>query len=90
MSDITLKNVFDDIENNKIFYQLDNSYCHTNLKKRLTKGRIKDEYIATVYSTSRIENIIECLEEEGSAIVNYEYIIILPLFKSRITLSILL
>ena len=49
-----------------IFPNLDETYCYTPKRTQL-----RSKYIGSVYSLSHINEIIECISEEGSANITY-------------------
>jgi hypothetical protein len=94
MNNFTLKNVFDECKNYNIMYNLDDSYVSTEpiegldlstLQKTISKDPKYKNHIAYIYSKSDIKEIMESLEEEGSSIITYEFIIIPLIFTKEQT-----
>ena len=74
MDQNTLKNVFSDFYKENIFVNLDDTYCDT-----LNENPINDiKFSGFIYAISNIDEIYECINEEGSANVLYAYDITTP------------
>jgi hypothetical protein len=69
----TLKDVFNEFSKNNIYVNLDNNYILTVNKKKPTYN--DTEFFGYIESTEKNDNdILECLNEEGSANINYRFI----------------
>ena len=67
-----IENVFAELNENKIFVNLDDSYCYTDNKKPKYD---KESYLGILESTIvNRDEIIESLKEEGSVTVLYRFI----------------
>ena len=74
MSGYNLKDIFEEFENNEIYVNLDETYFYTPNKNIKYK---KENYIGYIESfisnQNEVDEIIESLKEEGSAIVKYNF-----------------
>ena len=69
----TLKDVFNEFSKNNIYVNLDNNYILTVNKKKPTYNYT--EFFGYIESIEKNDNdILECLNEEGSANINYRFI----------------
>lgn len=74
MNTYTLKNVFEELSNNNIFVNLEDSYIHTTESKPVYD---KKEYIGYLQSNSvNTDEIMESLREEGSVGIHYTFTIL--------------
>ena len=74
-----LQDIFENMKNNNICVNLDDSYCSTSDNIKIKP----DEYIGCIYSISNIEETMECINEEGSAIITYCFYECAKLFKNK-------
>ena len=63
----SLETIFNKCEKYNIFLNLDETFCYT--PKRITKYDSK--YIGSIYSITDINEIAECISEEGSCMLTY-------------------
>jgi hypothetical protein len=76
-----LQKIFEDMRKNNIYVNLDDNYCTTTYTDDIS---VKNKgYIGYIYSISDIDEIIECIIEEGSAIVTYSFYECSSLFKNK-------
>ena len=76
-----LQKIFEDMRKNNIYPNLDDNYCTTSYMDNIS---LKNKgYIGYIYSISDIDEIIECMLEEGSAIVTYSFNECSNLFKNK-------
>ena len=76
-----LQKIFENMRNNNIYANLDDNYCTTSY---IDNTNIKNKgYIGCIYSVSDIDEIMECIIEEGSAIVTYSFYECAKLFKNK-------
>ena len=68
----TLKDLFDEILKNNIYVNLDSNYILTDNKKPNYNNEVFFGYIESIEDNH--DNILECLNEEGSATINYRFI----------------
>jgi hypothetical protein len=76
-----LQKIFEDMRKNNIYVNLDDNYCTTTYTDDIS---LKNKgYIGYIYSISDIDEIMECIIEEGSAIVIYSFYECSSLFKNK-------
>jgi hypothetical protein len=63
----SLEKIFNKCEEYNIFPNLDETFCYT--PKRITK--YSNKYIGSIYSETDINEIAECISEEGSCMLSY-------------------
>jgi len=83
MNNLPLQLIFDDIEKNNIIINLEkDTFCHT-IHAPSDKFTIPEKNIAYIYSKSDISQIMDNINEEGSSIIIYSYILS-PVIKEDI------
>ena len=65
----SLDKIFQKCKEYNIYVNLDETYCVSYEEKDSRKK--KGKYIGTVSSLSEINEIVECISEEGSVTINY-------------------
>ena len=74
-----LQEIFENMRDNNICVNLEDNYCSTSYNMIIKP----QEYIGYIYSISKIEETMECITEEGSAVVTYCFSECSKLFKNK-------